>query len=109
MCHGVTKSGSPTPSEITPGVPCTMSKNSRMPDRGIPATCAATKLSGLKFFDIVIHRRIATAANQHRPLYSPLATANLSSFLRLLPLIHHLPMHVVMPERDVPAVRRHAQ
>src|SRR2546428_8340310 len=32
MCQGVTKSGSPTPSEITSGIDWTMSKNSRMPD-----------------------------------------------------------------------------
>src|SRR5690242_16217283 len=43
MCHGVTKSGSPTPSEITSGIACTMSKNSRIPDRGISRTCLAIK------------------------------------------------------------------
>jgi hypothetical protein len=33
----------PTPSEITSGIACTMSKNSRMPDRGISRTCLAIK------------------------------------------------------------------
>jgi 3-hydroxyisobutyrate dehydrogenase-like beta-hydroxyacid dehydrogenase len=41
MCQGVTKSGSPTPSEITSFWLATMSKNSRMPERGIPRTWAA--------------------------------------------------------------------
>ena len=41
MCQGVTKSGSPTPSEITSGIVWTMSKNSRMPERGMSRTWRA--------------------------------------------------------------------
>src|ERR1035437_388285 len=43
MCHGVTKPGSPIPSETTLSIDCTMSKKSRIPERGIPRTCSATK------------------------------------------------------------------
>src|SRR5439155_11112794 len=46
MCHGVTKSGSPTPREITSGIACTMSKNSRMPERGISRTWPAMNCCG---------------------------------------------------------------
>src|SRR5712671_1158527 len=42
MCQGVAKSGSPTPSEMTSAWLWTRSKNSRMPERGIPATWPAT-------------------------------------------------------------------
>src|SRR6266536_947374 len=44
MCHGVTKSGSPTPSEITscPFIFATSSKKSRMPLLGSVHTCPAT-------------------------------------------------------------------
>src|SRR4051812_30574293 len=49
MCQGVTKSGSPTPREITPFWLWTMSKNSRMPERGIWRTTFATNDSGLNF------------------------------------------------------------
>src|SRR5688500_5345874 len=41
MCQGVTKSGSPTPSEMTSFIPCTMSKKSRMPERGMSRTLPA--------------------------------------------------------------------
>ena len=44
ICHGVAKSGSPTPSEMTPVVFWTSSKKSRIPDRGIPATWFAMKV-----------------------------------------------------------------
>src|SRR5689334_20404820 len=47
MCHGVTKSGSPTPSEITPFWLWTMSKNSRIPERGMSRTFFATNDSEL--------------------------------------------------------------
>ena len=40
MCQGVTKSGSPTPSEMTSFMPWTMSKKSRMPERGNGADIA---------------------------------------------------------------------
>src|SRR5574344_1664550 len=43
MCHGVWKSGSPMPREITSLRPATMSKKSRMPDLGRLRTCGATK------------------------------------------------------------------
>ena len=43
---GVTKSGSPTPSEMTSFIPCTMSKKSRMPERGMARTLLAINLSG---------------------------------------------------------------
>src|SRR6266550_7199105 len=46
MCHGVTKSGSPTPSEITSGIAWTMSKNSRMPERGMLRTWRAMNCCG---------------------------------------------------------------
>src|SRR5215212_442154 len=44
ICHGVTKSGSPTPSEITswPFIFATSSKKSRMPLLGSVDTCPAT-------------------------------------------------------------------
>src|SRR4051794_40142626 len=41
--HGVTKSGSPTPREITSSISAAMSKNLRMPDGG---QAAMTSLSG---------------------------------------------------------------
>ncbi|GBE55892.1 hypothetical protein BMS3Bbin16_00087 [archaeon BMS3Bbin16] len=34
MCQGATKSGSPTPSDMTSGMPSTISKNFRMPEGG---------------------------------------------------------------------------
>src|ERR1700677_4605176 len=43
MCQGVTKSGSPMPSEMTPDRGWTISKKSRMPERGMPRTWSATK------------------------------------------------------------------
>src|ERR1041385_9332472 len=44
MCQGVTKSGSPTPREMTSAWDWTMSKNSRMPERGICRTCSGINL-----------------------------------------------------------------
>src|SRR4051794_22330621 len=38
MCHGVTKSGSPTPREITSSICETMSKKRRMPEGAMPST-----------------------------------------------------------------------
>src|SRR4051812_5894809 len=48
MCQGVTKSGSPTPSEITswPFILATSSKKSRMPLLGSVDTCPATHFFG---------------------------------------------------------------
>src|SRR5260221_10664636 len=46
MCQGVTKSGSPMPSEMTPDIDWTISKKSRMPERGMARTCSATKSLG---------------------------------------------------------------
>src|SRR5580658_4549409 len=46
MCHGVTKSGSPMPREITPDIDCTISKKSRMPERGMARTWSAIKPDG---------------------------------------------------------------
>src|ERR1700679_1952773 len=43
MCQGVTKSGSPMPSEMTPVIDWTISKKSRMPERGMSRTCSAIK------------------------------------------------------------------
>src|ERR1700694_3175292 len=43
MGCGVSKSGSPMPSEMTPSVLATSSKKSRMPERRRPATCRAMK------------------------------------------------------------------
>src|SRR5277367_5144286 len=43
MCQGVTKSGSPMPSEMTPCIDWTISKKSRMPERGMSRTWSATK------------------------------------------------------------------
>src|SRR4051812_32872893 len=36
--HGVTKSGSPTPSEMTPSIEASRSKKRRMPEAGIACT-----------------------------------------------------------------------
>src|SRR4051812_13398889 len=44
MRHGVSKSGSPTPSEITSLCCATISKNSRMPDFGMSRMWSATRL-----------------------------------------------------------------
>src|SRR5579859_5859705 len=44
MCDGVLKSGSPTPSEMTPGIDETRSKNLRMPEGGIARTRSDTAL-----------------------------------------------------------------
>src|SRR6185436_2412659 len=52
ICQGVTKSGSPTPREITSFIPCTMSKKSRMPERGMRRTCDATNSSGWEASDM---------------------------------------------------------
>src|ERR1700749_336926 len=41
MCQGVSKSGSPMPSEITSFIFATISKKSRMPERGRSMTCLA--------------------------------------------------------------------
>src|SRR5881394_1299395 len=51
MCQGVTKSGSPTPSEITscPFIFATSSKKSRMPLLGSAATWRATQPFGSVF------------------------------------------------------------
>ncbi len=38
MRHGVSKSGSPTPREMTSSIPMTSSKKSRIPDGGISRT-----------------------------------------------------------------------
>src|SRR5882762_6108887 len=48
MCHGVTKSGSPTPREMTswPFIFATSSKKSRMPLLGSAATWPATQRLG---------------------------------------------------------------
>src|SRR4030095_13127895 len=48
MCHGVTKSGSPTPSEMTswPFILATSSKKSRIPLFGSVDTCPATHRFG---------------------------------------------------------------
>src|ERR1022692_1560712 len=43
MCQGVSKSGSPTPSEMASFILATMSKKSRMPDLGRLTTCLAMK------------------------------------------------------------------
>src|SRR5882724_9497245 len=43
MCHGVSKSGSPTPSEMASFIFATMSKKSRMPDLGRLTMCLAMK------------------------------------------------------------------
>ena len=43
MCHGVVKSGSPTPSEITPSVDAIRSKNFRIPDDGRSAARCDTR------------------------------------------------------------------
>src|ERR1700722_7072924 len=43
MCQGVTKSGSPIPSEMTPCIDWTISKKSRMPERGMSRTWSAIK------------------------------------------------------------------
>src|SRR5664279_5113055 len=43
MCQGVSKSGSPTPSEMAAFILATMSKKSRMPDLGRLTTCLAMK------------------------------------------------------------------
>src|SRR5579863_7985193 len=48
ICQGVTKSGSPTPSEITSFIPWTMSKKSRMPERGMAPTWRAMNRCGIK-------------------------------------------------------------
>ena len=45
MCQGVTKSGSPMPSEITSSIEESRSKNSLMPDGGSVATFCEIKLS----------------------------------------------------------------
>ena len=41
ICQGVSKSGSPIPSEITSRILETISKKSRIPDLGSPATWRA--------------------------------------------------------------------
>src|ERR1700722_6270449 len=48
MCQGVTKSGSPPPSEMTSFIPCTMSKKSRMPERGMAPTWRAMNRCGFE-------------------------------------------------------------
>src|SRR5580693_8841700 len=48
MCQGVTKSGSPTPKETTSFMPCTMSKKSRMPERGMALTWRAMNRCGFE-------------------------------------------------------------
>ena len=45
--HGVTKSGSPTPSEITSSISAAMSKNRRMPDGGQAAMTLVERLHGV--------------------------------------------------------------
>jgi len=46
MCHGVSKSGSPMPSEMTFFIFATISKKSRMPDLGRSTTWEAIKRFG---------------------------------------------------------------
>jgi hypothetical protein len=46
ICQGVTKSGSPIPSEITSSIEESRSKNLLMPDGGSVATFCETTLSG---------------------------------------------------------------
>lgn len=41
IVQGVEKSGSPTPSEMTPSIVEATSKNLRMPDGGIATMCSA--------------------------------------------------------------------
>src|SRR5687768_7571670 len=60
MCQGVTKSGSPTPREMTPFWLWTMSKNSRIPERGMSRTFFATNDSGLNGAAIVLRMRART-------------------------------------------------
>lgn len=46
MCQGVTKSGSPTPREITPSIEESKSKNFLMPEGGISFTFSDMQLWG---------------------------------------------------------------
>src|SRR5437762_1850881 len=55
MCQGVTKSGSPTPREITSFMPWTMSKKSRMPDRGIERTFSAMNCFASKDMEAILN------------------------------------------------------
>ena len=64
MFQGVTKSGSPTPSEIAPSVLCTTSKNFLMPLGASEAALAFTK-----FLILRLYAEAVFAAVHSRALY----------------------------------------
>ena len=59
MLHGGTKSGSPTPKEITSSMRCAMSKNSLIPEPLIWLTLSAT-LFFISFFDVLRYALFST-------------------------------------------------
>ena len=66
MCQGVTKSGSPTPREMTSFMLWTMSKKSRMPERGMAATACEMKCLRLE-----IHLFSVAAVCDRRIIFFP--------------------------------------
>src|SRR3989338_5364872 len=93
ICQGVTKSGSPTPREITSFIPSTKSKNARMPDGCIFCTFLETIFfMVLRFYSSNVLRLFGCSFNLRTCEQKNLRTSNrkLLSFY-FLPYVLKLP------------------